>query len=115
MSKTTGPNTGTWIAESVPMYEITGKNVPTTDEGFGMTARQEFGRGLSYTDALEVIAGKLTELAAPEYSRSDHTGEFHRAAAALFLSAADTVGGYMPLDFGLQIHGRFWRIRNITA
>jgi len=115
MNNATGANTGTWIAEDIPMYLIDGKNAPSTDEGYGMTAQREHGRNLSYTDALEMMAGKLREIADLEMIRRDRTEGFYRAAAQLFLSAADSVGGFYPVEFGLQIYGRFYRVRNVTA
>ena len=116
MNETQAAKTGTWIAEDVPMYMIDNReNKPRRDEDVTMSAPISLGKHLSYTGALIKVAEHLESIAKLRITGREKTETFYRTAAQLFLAADETVGSYYPLTFGLQIHGRFYRVRNVTS
>lgn len=107
-----GKNTGTWTAEDVPMYMVDkSQRRPMTDEDAAMSAPNRLGKDLPYREALALVAAHLLKSATYNFIERDGSAEFYRSAAAMFGSAAGTDEGYHPLEFGLQIHGRFYRVR----
>lgn len=105
-------NESNWIAEDVPMYMVdTRLRQPMTDEDAGMSAPNRLARNVTYAEACAVVAKHLEEISLLNFVQRDGQTKAYQAASAMFEAAAPTGESRYPMTFGVQVAGRFHRVR----
>lgn len=104
-----------YIAADHPDYDIIKGVEPQhekTDEGYGMAYKNVHARNALYKDACDVMAEKLTEIAAMDHVIRANESVQYQAAALIFSTAPRT---RYPHELAVRIGGRVYVVAEMPA